>query len=467
MAAIEKTVSRPIVQNLFKYYGGKGSRRIYELFGEKKERSPAAFLGRISAKFILNRLTKKIGLNSELKTKFFSGYYNRQTLMNLLKSIGSSGLEQPFRFTAPLVIVWNYTNACNLHCRYCYQNAGKTLINELSYEKKLDLIEQMAENNVAYLAFSGGEPILGDRFWEILSRASRYMHTSIATNGTLLCDNALVKRLADCGARNTFVSIDGATEESHDFIRGDGNFRKTIKGIENLVSNKYIHVGINTVVTRRNYHEVEHILELSRDLGVNSFNHYNFIPAGRGKDDFKNDLTPQEREELLNMLYDWHIKRNDTKLNIISTAPGFARVISERSSGGGGGLFHYTGNDSTSLSGVIKYAGGCGAGRVYASLQPNGFVGPCVFMPQVVIGDINKNRLIDIWRNSELCKKLSDRDNHNHTCPEFKYLCGGCRARALAYGDILGPDPGCIVYNRSIVETGNPGSPKKRELISV
>jgi len=31
------------------------------------------------------------------------------------------------------------------------------------------------------------------------------------------------------------------------------------------------------------------------------------------------------------------------------------------------------------------------------------------------------------------------------TCP-YKYVCGGCRARALAYtGDILGSDPGCIL----------------------
>ena len=50
----------------------------------------------------------------------------------------------------------------------------------------------------------------------------------------------------------------------------------------------------------------------------------------------------------------------------------------------------------------------------------------------------------------------------------FKYYGGkGCRARALAYGDILGPDPGCIVYSRSVINYGNTGSPQKRELISV
>jgi MoaA/NifB/PqqE/SkfB family radical SAM enzyme len=467
MAAIEKMVNRPIVKALFKYYGGKGSKRVDELFGGKKEKSLAAFIGRIPTRFILNKLTNKIGLDNEMKSKFFTGYYNRQTLMNLIKSIGINGLKQPFRFTAPLVIVWNYTNLCNLRCRYCYQSAGKTLNDELSYEKKVELINQMAENHVAYLAFSGGEPIMGNRFWDILSCASKFMHTSIATNGTLLGDKTIVNRIADCGARNTFVSLDGATAESHDYIRGAGNFGKTIKGIENLVANEHLHVGINTVVTRRNYHEVGRILELAKELGVNSFSHYNFIPTGRGRDDFKNDLTPEEREDLLNMLYEWHMNRKETKLNIISTAPGFARVISERSSSEGGGLFHYTGNDSTSLSGVIKYAGGCGAGRVYASMQPNGLVGPCVFMPQVVIGDTRKDKLIDIWRNSDLCYKLSDRENHNHKCSKFQYICGGCRARALAYGDILGPDPGCIIYSNSVEEHEIPASEKERELMSV
>ena len=116
-------------------------------------------------------------------------------------------------------------------------------------------------------------------------------------------------------------------------------------------------------------------------------------------------------------------------------------------------MFHYTADHATEITGIIKYAGGCGAGRVYAAVQPDGIVGPCVFMPAVVIGNLRKNRLIDIWRNSELCKKLSDRENYHYYCRGYQYICGGCRARALAYGDILGPDAGCMVYKKEVLSS--------------
>ena len=445
---LEKVMNSNVVRSLMRYYSGKGSRRIYELFDEEKENGIKAWITGLPIRMALNYGMKKINMTEEMKESFFSKYQNKQILMNIIKTIANNGLKQPFRFDGPLIVVWNFTNVCNLHCRCCYQSAGRPLPDELTFEEKIDLINQMLDANVGYLAFSGGEPIMGPRFWDVLRYASKYLHISIASNGTLLEDKSLVDKLADYGAKNVFVSLDGATPESHDFIRGKGNFKRTIKGIENLVANPYLRVGINMVVTKRNYDEVPKVLELSRELGVNSFSHYNFIPTGRGKEDFAMDLTPEQRYKLLNLLFDWHEKRKETGLNIISTSTEYARVIYERSGGKSASFAHYSAGNSTALKGIIEYAGGCGAGRVYAAVQPNGLVSPCVFMPTVIIGNVRENKLIDIWQNSELGWQLSDRENYHFKCPKYKYICGGCRARAYAYGDILGPDPGCIVYKK-------------------
>jgi MoaA/NifB/PqqE/SkfB family radical SAM enzyme len=449
MKDLAKILNRRIVRRFFNYYATKGKQRVYEFFGDSKEKSLSAFLGRIPIQVAVNLAMKKLGLTEEMKNGFFSERYNRQTIMNLIRTVADHGLNQPFRFDAPVVVVWNYTNLCNLRCRYCYQSAGKHLEDELSFQEKIDLINQMVDANVGFLAFSGGEPIIGDRFWDVLCYASKFLHTSIATNATLLADRSLVERLSNNGAHNVFVSLDGATAESHDFIRGEGSFRKTIKGIENLVANNYLHVGINTVVTKRNFHEVRDIIELAIKLGVNSFSHYNFIPTGRGKNNFDDDITPEQREELLNLLFDYHLRMKETGLSIISTAPQYARIIYERTEGEGAGLFHYTADNMTTLKSIIKYAGGCGAGRVYGAVQPNGIMTPCVFMPEVPIGDLRKERFIDIWRNAEVCDRMVDREHFHHTCERFRYICGGCRARAYAYGDIIGPDPGCIIYKKS------------------
>jgi radical SAM protein with 4Fe4S-binding SPASM domain len=450
MQKVEKIMNKRFVRRLFHHYANSGKRRIDELFGDKKEKTIRAFFGRLPLQIAIDAGMKRIGLTEQMKKEFLSKNFNKQTLLNILNTVSEHGLKLPFRFDGPLLIVWNYTNLCNLRCRYCYQSAGNLKSNELTFEEKIDVINQMVDANTSYLALSGGEPIMGDRFWDILSYASKFLHVTIATNGTLLEDRRLVERLADYGTKNVFVSLDGSTQKTHDFIRGNGNFQRTIRGIENLVNNEYLHVGINTVVTRRNFDEVPAILNLAKELGVDSFSHYNFIPTGRGKDAFDQDLTPEQRETLLNMLYDWHMKRHETKLNIISTSPAFARILYDRSSGGRSGLFHYTADNATALTGIIKYAGGCGAGRVYAALQPDGKVSPCVFMPAVTIGNIRERSLLEIWQGSELCKQLSDRENYHFYCRNYQYICGGCRARAYAYGDILGADPGCMMYKKSV-----------------
>jgi radical SAM protein with 4Fe4S-binding SPASM domain len=448
MHKLENILNRKVVRRIFDHYTTKGKGRIDELFGASKDRSLGAFFGRLPIQAALNMAMKRMGVNEAMKTKFFAAPNNRQALVNVMKTVAKHGLQHPFRFEAPLVVVWNLTDLCNLRCRYCYQSAGKPKADELSFEEKIDLVNQMVDANVAFLALSGGEPMMGDRFWDVLGYASRYMHTSLASNGTLLGDRRLVQKLADHGLKNIFLSLDGASAESHEFIRGRGNFARTIRGIENCVSNPDLHVGINMVVTSRNYDEVPAVLELARNLGVNSFSHYNYIPTGRGKDDFDTDLTPEQREELLNLLVDYHMRRRETGLNVISTAPQYARVIWERSGQRSAGIFHYTADNATSITGIIEYAGGCGAGRVYAAVQPNGRMTPCVFMPDVTIGYIREAPFIDIWQNSETCLKMVDRDNYHYQCPTYKHICGGCRARAYAYGDLIGPDPRCAVYQK-------------------
>ena len=97
---------------------------------------------------------------------------------------------------------------------------------------------------------------------------------------------------------------------------------------------------------------------------------------------------------------------------------------------------------------LCDYIGGCGAGRLYCAIQPNGIVTPCVFM-QIPVGDLRCEPLSDIWRNSKVMQQLRDRTLLKGHCVECEHrtMCGGCRARAYGYfHDYLAPDPGCI-YN--------------------
>jgi len=62
---------------------------------------------------------------------------------------------------------------------------------------------------------------------------------------------------------------------------------------------------------------------------------------------------------------------------------------------------------------------------------------------------LEKEKLEDIWFNSEILNTLRDRTNYKGQCRECEYIeiCGGCRANAFAKtGDYLAEDPICSKY---------------------
>jgi radical SAM protein with 4Fe4S-binding SPASM domain len=97
---------------------------------------------------------------------------------------------------------------------------------------------------------------------------------------------------------------------------------------------------------------------------------------------------------------------------------------------------------------LSSYIGGCGTGRCYCAIQPNGVITPCVYISGIKVGDIRRQNLAQIWDNP-LFRTLCDRDDRGDHCGvcDYRTYCGGCRARAFAYtGDIQAGDPGCV-YN--------------------
>ncbi|MEM1674772.1 MAG: radical SAM protein [Candidatus Bathyarchaeia archaeon] len=390
-----------------------------------------------------------MGLNVDKKTVVESLKlpYFRRGLVNVLSGIGIYGVTRPYKVPAPFLVVWNYTNACNLRCKHCYQRADRPSPDELTTDEKLAIIDQLVENNVSMIAFSGGESLVCEDFFKVARYAyERGLYVSIATNGTLLTKEN-VARLKEAGVAYLEISLDGATEETHDSFRGvKGCFKKTIEGIANSVK-AGMFTCIATTATKHNLNEIPKIVNLAKELGVRRVIVFNFIPTGRGKEITQLDLTPAEREDLLKYLYK---ELASGGIESLSTAPQFSRVCLQQSMIEGTDVLSPTHFAALALHGKARqltdFLGGCGAGRLYCAIQPNGLVTPCVFMP-IVVGDLRRQPLKEIWLNSQVMNDLRDRSKLRGRCGrcEYKYVCGGCRARAYAYhGDYLAPDPGCI-----------------------
>jgi radical SAM protein with 4Fe4S-binding SPASM domain len=141
------------------------------------------------------------------------------------------------------------------------------------------------------------------------------------------------------------------------------------------------------------------------------------------------------------------------KTTILATAPQLARVAAQCQGEDGTGevtmaLAHMQTVKVTKKAVPLgEFIGGCGAGRLYCAISPQGDVRPCVFLP-VNVGNLKERTFRDIWLNAPLFNAFRNRDNLKGSCSkcDYKFICGGCRARSSAYhdGDTLCGDPGCL-----------------------
>jgi len=388
---------------------------------------------------------KRLGASRDALARRVLGHGpTARALVNTVRSVGRLGLTAPQNFVAPLMVVWNFTQACNFKCRHCYQDAHKALDDELNFEEKIGVVDTLARLDVPMLAFSGGEPLMGRHFWDVARHAGEVgFHMSVATNGSL-CTPENVERLVDCKIGYTEISLDSIDPAKHDDFRGGkGYWDAAVRGIDNCIANPNMKVGVATTVTRLNIDELEDIIQWCIDRGVNTFYAFNFIPTGRGRDIVDLDLSPAERERMLGILQKTLV---EDKIAVMSSATQYGRAcieLGDPESPINTGHYGYSSGRKTRL--LARYVGGCGAGRCYCAIQPNGRITPCVFMP-IEIGDIRDPGFEELWLNHPLLKVLRDREDRTGHCKvcQYKLYCGGCRARSWGYfGDVRRSDPGC------------------------
>jgi radical SAM protein with 4Fe4S-binding SPASM domain len=401
--------------------------------------------------FWVEFLRRSLGFKREKVEKLLVDQYARSAVLNLVRSFEYFGIKRPMSLSAPFLVVWDFTHKCNLSCKHCYSNSGEAQEEELSTEQALAVVNQLADAGVTALAFSGGEPLTRKDFFEVAKHAAdRGLYVSLASNGTLLTKETVCK-VKDAKVNYIDVSIDGASAKTHDDFRGvPGTFERAVAGLKNCVEADLC-VCIATTVGKNNMAELPAIIDLAEKIKAERFTYFNFIPTGRGKAHIDQDLSPKEREEVLHYL----LNRMSTgcKTTILATAPQLSRIALQCQGPSGTGEVTMSMAHMQTVKVTKKavplgdFIGGCGAGRLYCSISPQGDVHPCVFLP-VNVGNLKTQRFQDIWLNAPLFNTFRNRANLKGTCGkcDYKFICGGCRARSAAYhnGDMLNGDPGCL-----------------------
>lgn len=450
----ENPVSRLILKNTLTYCEKDQTNRLeaaLEIYLDKRDDYCwKCYLTSKIIGYIVSQGSKSFGVEEKEFKEYMEDEYWIKGLYSVLKGIGVFGVEKPFIPGAPFQVVWNITHACNMSCLHCYENAGKKEKDELRKEDVYKGLDILAKAGVTSLAFSGGEPSIHPHILDFISYAKeKGMYVAMATNGYIFSDKNYCEKFVEAGLEFIQISIDGMNPNTHDsFRRRDGAWDRAINAAKNFAKND-VFLEVATTVTERNLNEIPDMINYIGKLGADWFMLYNFIPTGNGSENSEMDISPLERFKILEMAYD---KNYDGEMQILSTAPQYAMIADNLNKNENIIPTHFYNPEysNPTIAQLAEFIGGCGAGRFYLSIEPNGDIYPCVFFPHekdLKLGNILQDDFESLWRDNEILEKLRDKSllkGHCGAC-ESRNICGGCRARAYSYfNDILAPDPGCI-----------------------
>ncbi|HUY80740.1 MAG TPA: TIGR04053 family radical SAM/SPASM domain-containing protein [Acidobacteriaceae bacterium] len=347
----------------------------------------------------------------------------------------------------PMIVYWEMTQACALACRHCRAEAVTTPHpGQLTNTESRILLRQIAAfgNPLPHLIMTGGDPTRREDLFELIDEArSLGISVSITPSATQDLTFEKLTRLKEHGIDSLGLSLDGSDAVRHNAVRGvDGCFDWTMDALENAGKLGFP-VQVNTLVSQETVDDLPAVYELLKTKQVMRWSLFFLIEVGRGKT--LQPIAPEQGEELMRWVFDLS---REAPFQIKTTeAPSFRRLaLTEMLA---------EGMTTAEIKKTPVYRGfGIRDGHGIMFVSNQGDVCPAGFLP-LAAGNIRKDDVVDIYRNSLLFRSLHTPDQFRGKCGECEYrgICGGSRARAFAwYGDPLASDPFCSYQPRAAAE---------------
>jgi mycofactocin radical SAM maturase len=339
---------------------------------------------------------------------------------------------------APICLTWELTYACNLACLHCLSSSGRRDPRELSTQECKAVIDELQRMQVFYVNIGGGEPTVRSDFWELVDYATAHqVGVKFSTNGVRL-DRAAAERLAASDYVDVQISLDGATAEVNDAVRGQGSYDMALRALGHLRDAGFRDAKISVVCTRHNVGQLDAFKALADEYGA-TLRLTRLRPSGRGADVWDDlHLLPHQQREL----YDWLVEHGSHVLT-------------------GDSFFHLS-----AFGGPLPGLNLCGAGRVVCLIDPVGDVYACPFAihDEFLAGNVrDTGGFAAVWRDSELFASLRQPQSAGAciSCAFYDSCQGGCMAAKFFTGLPLdGPDPECVQGYGSLALQGVSSAPK-------
>jgi len=183
------------------------------------------------------------------------------------------------------------TEKCNSNCKHCYLGSKKNQ-DFLSWEQIEKSLRFFREKGFSSLQITGGEPYFSAYFYQTISLANKlgYDYIGVSTNGTR---PEIIDKLTPQQVQKFSFSLDGATPETDDYIRGTGHFNTCILSIKKAVQKKF-RVHVIFCINKINVMEIEKVINLADSMGINqlSFNFTSYM--GNAKKNKQILITPKD-----------------------------------------------------------------------------------------------------------------------------------------------------------------------------
>jgi mycofactocin radical SAM maturase len=332
-------------------------------------------------------------------------------------------LVEQFQFglDAPICLTWELTYACNLSCVHCLSSSGRRDPRELTTAECKAVIDELERMQVFYVNIGGGEPTVRPDFWELVDYATEHhVGVKFSTNGIKITPD-VARRLAGSDYVDVQISLDGATEDVNDAVRGPGSYRTALRAMENLAAAGFVGFKVSVVVTRQNAGQLDAFKAIADRFGA-QLRLTRLRPSGRGADVW-DELHPTATQQ--RQLYDWLLTHGEQVLT-------------------GDSFFHLA-----AFGDALPGLNLCGAGRVVCLIDPVGDVYACPFAihDNFLAGNIRDRGFTHVWRESELFADLRRPQTGGActSCSAYDSCRGGCMAAKFFTGLPLdGPDPECV-----------------------
>lgn len=300
-----------------------------------------------------------------------------------------SGLARAGRKSRlPLHVTFELSYGCNLRCLHCLNPTHAVSRRELSFGEIGRILSESAEIGALDVCFTGGEPFLTPRYFDILERAASLgLLTVMNTNGTRITP-AAAKRLEALAVGKIDVSIYGATEETYERVTGAaGSFARFLAGLDALSATR-LSVGLQMPIMKANRAEVAAARELARARGLGFMPSVDIYPRqDGGLEPLRQRLSPDEKVAVLAEL---------------------------------GALERHGGSCGKGEAPFID----CDCGQVQFAVTPYGEMNLCTIFPHPKY-DLRLGSVREGW---EVLKKTVDeaKPNQNYECPSCE-LRSHCR----------------------------------------